>query len=90
MDFEWDEAKAAVNLRKHRVEFCRCGRRVRRSHALSMPDSTTDEQRFVATGSDFLGRVLVVIYAYRGERVRIISARRATPNERKTYQEGAP
>ena len=90
MDFEWDEAKAAVNLRKHGVDFADAVGVFDDSRALTMPDSTTDEQRFVATGADFLGRVLVVIYTYRGERVRIISARRATPNERKTYQEGVP
>ena len=85
MDFEWDEAKAAVNLRKHGVDFADAVGVFDDSHALSMPDSTTEEQRFVATGTDFLGRVLVVIHTYRGERVRIISARpRPRMNERPT------
>ena len=61
MDFEWDEAKAVVNLRKHGVDFADAVGVFDDSRALSMPDSTTDEQRFVAIGADFLGRVLVVI-----------------------------
>lgn len=58
-------------------------------HALSMRDTTPHEERFIAVGADFLGRILVVVYTYRGERIRIISARRATSSERKTYEQGA-
>jgi uncharacterized DUF497 family protein len=54
-----------------------------------MRDSTPDEERFVAVGADVLGRILVVVYTHRGERIRIISARRATPSERKSYEQGA-
>jgi hypothetical protein len=54
-----------------------------------MPYPTPHEDRFIAVGMDVLGRVLVVVYAYRGERIRIISARRATSSERETYEQGA-
>ena len=44
------------------------------------------EQRFVATGMDFLGRVLTVVYTYRYGTIRLISARRATHKEKKAYE----
>jgi len=46
-----------------------------------------EEARFVTVGTDFLGRLLVVAYAWRGENLRIISAREALPNERRQYEE---
>ncbi|HLN59358.1 MAG TPA: BrnT family toxin [Thermoanaerobaculia bacterium] len=55
--------------------------------ALTIPDDFSGEGRFVTIGTDLLGRNLVVVYAWRGERVRIVSARSATRRERKTYEE---
>ena len=55
--------------------------------ALTILDDFSGEGRFVTIGTDLLGRTLVVVYAWRGERVRIVSARRATRRERKTYEE---
>ncbi len=56
--------------------------------AVTIEDSHHGEQRFVTIGTDLLGRVLVVVYAYAGEaEIRLISARKATPKERKTYEE---
>lgn len=89
MDYEWDDEKAAANLRKHRDDFADAVAVFDDPHSLSLPDATPHEDRFVAVGMDFLGRILVVIYAYRDERIRIISARRATSLERKTYEQGA-
>ncbi len=87
MDYEWDEVKAFVNFRKHGVDFADAVGVFDDPHALSMPDPSLHEQRFVATGTDFPGRVLVVVYTFRGERIRIISARRATPSERRVYKQ---
>lgn len=87
MDFEWDEAKATSNLKKHGVDFADAVGVFDDPLALSMPDDSPDEQRFVGLGADGLGRVLVVVYTLRGYKVRIISARRATPSERKRYEE---
>ena len=78
MKFEWDPDKAASNLRKHRVRFAEAVTVLEDQAALSMSDDTADEDRFAAVGMDSLGRILVVIYAVRGARIRIISARRAT------------
>ena len=56
--------------------------------AVTIPDDSPDERRFVTVGMDALDRVLVVVYAWRGDRMRLISARRATPRERRVYEEG--
>jgi uncharacterized DUF497 family protein len=56
--------------------------------AVTIEDARHGEQRFVTIGADILGRVLVVVYAYSGEdEIRLISARRATPGERRVYEE---
>lgn len=88
MQFEWDRAKAAANLRKHRVSFQEA------STALHDPLSTTfadpaseGEQRFVTIGISALGHLLVVAHTERGETIRLISARRATRRERGFYEQ---
>jgi len=55
-------------------------------HAITVPDERTDEERFVTIGLDALGRVLVVVYTWRAGRARLISARSATPRERRQYE----
>ena len=55
-------------------------------YAITIPEEGPDEGRFVTTGMDALGRVLVVVYTWRENRVRIISARAATPRERRQYE----
>ena len=57
--------------------------------ALTIEDeSSEDEQRFVSIGTDVLNRVVVVVYTYRNDGIRLISARRATRRERQAYEEG--
>jgi uncharacterized protein len=51
-------------------------------------ESSEGEQRFVTVGLDALARVLVVVYTYRGDTIRMISARKATRNEVRTYERG--
>src|SRR5262245_13709389 len=85
--FQFDPAKAASNLKKHRVSFADVEGVFYDPlaiHQLS-PDSEREE-RFVAVGMDTLGRILVVVYTLRGEEIRLISARRATPSEVKAYE----
>lgn len=88
MHYEWDEEKAIANLQRHKIDFADAVGVFDDPYALSMPDVTPYEQRFIALGIDLLGRTLVVIYTHRGERIRLISARRATPAERRTYERG--
>ena len=89
VEVEWDGRKAAVNLRKHGVDFADAATVFFDELAVTIPDDRSDEERFVSLGVDVLGRVLVVVYAWRGENIRLISARRATPRERRRY-EGEP
>ena len=88
MDFEWDEAKARTNLRKHRVDFADAATIFEDQRAVTVTNDHPDEERYVTIGVDVLGRVLVVAYTMRGGRIRIISARRATRPERTEYEEG--
>jgi hypothetical protein len=57
--------------------------------ALTIDDRNPDEQRHRTVGLDALGRVLVVSYTWRGDRLRVISVRKATPSERRQYESGA-
>lgn len=87
--FEWDEAKAKRNLKKHRVSFEEASTVFGDPLSLTIHDPlhSDEEDRFVTIGQSVRDRLLVVIHSERGERVRLISARVATRNERKTYEE---
>ncbi len=89
MDFEWDPAKARSNFTKHGISFSDVEPAFYDQYALSMPDpGATSEERYVMIGLDALGRLVVVVYTYRGESIKIISARKATTAERKYYEKG--
>ena len=82
--FEWDPAKATVNLRKHGVSFERAVQAFSDLSAIELIDDDPDEPRFIQLGmSD--GEVLFVVYAERARAIRIISARKATKREQKVY-----
>lgn len=88
MRYEWDPEKAQQNLRKHGVDFADSVAALEDELALSQRDPGTGaEERFISVGTDPFGRLLVVVYTWRGERIRIISARRATSRERRQYEE---
>jgi uncharacterized protein len=88
--FEWDATKAARNLLKHGIDFADAVTALHDELALTLSDDDFEhEVRFITVGMDDLGRLLVVVYTFRGERIRIISARRATSSERRRY-EGDP
>ena len=87
VDVEWDEEKAAANLRKHGVDFADAALVLEDELALTMRDLSSElEERFTSLGTDPAGRLLVVIYTWRGERIRLISARQATGKERRDYE----
>lgn len=88
MEFEWDPKKAASNLKKHEVPFDEAATAFGDPLSLTIPDPdhSDDEDRFILLGQTFAGRYVVVIHTYRGERIRIISARIATNNERRSYE----
>lgn len=86
MDVEWDEEKAKENLRKHGVDFADAATVFTDPMAITIPDEAADEERFVTLAADALGRTLVVSYTWRGNRPRLISARKATRRERTQYE----
>jgi hypothetical protein len=89
MDVRWDPVKAASNHRKHGVRFSDAEAVLQDPASVTVEDrAATGEQRFVSVGSDNVGRILVVVYAYRTDHIRLISARPASPKERRTYEEG--
>lgn len=92
MEFEWDPAKAAANLEKHGVEFSEAMTVFGDPRELTIPDPdhSEAEARFLSIGLSTTGRLLVVAYAERQGRTRIISAREAIPKERKQYESSSP
>jgi len=86
VEVEWDPEKARLNLQKHGVDFADAATALHDEMAITIPDNDPDEQRFVTLASDALGRVLVVAYAWRGARIRLISGRPATRRERRQYE----
>jgi uncharacterized DUF497 family protein len=89
MNFEWDPRKAAINFEKHGVRFPEALPVFEDDYAMTISDDDSDpgEQRFVSMGTGVKGRVLVVVYSYRGRNIRIISARLAEAHERSQYEE---
>jgi uncharacterized DUF497 family protein len=86
----WDPAKARENLAKHGISFEEAVTAL--EDPLSAigpdPDHSFGEERFIAFGISPFGRLLAIAYTERDDTIRIISARRVTPNERKIYEEG--
>ncbi|HQV94462.1 MAG TPA: BrnT family toxin [Anaerolineales bacterium] len=87
MDYQWDPNKAKSNLQKHGVSFADAVGVFEDENAITLEDDHPSESRFITIGRDFLQRILVVIYTYRGAIIRIISARKAIARERKIYEE---
>ncbi len=86
MKFEWDSFKAASNLKKHNVDFADATAVLDDDLALTIREHVSGEERFVTLGMDALSRLSVVVYTWRGDNIRIISARKATPRERHQYE----
>ena len=91
MKFEWDPAKAEANLEKHGVSFeeaCTAfGDPL--SVVITDPDHSIVEQRFILLGHTLRDRLVVVVHvAADEETIRLISARIATRNERRSYEQG--
>ena len=79
MEFEWDKQKAESNWQKHRVRF--------RDAVTVLLDEHPEEERYVTIGMSAIGQLLAVVYTYRGNSIRIISARKATKTKTAIYLE---
>ena len=86
---EWEPRKARANLAKHGVDFHEAGTVWDDPLATTFPDPehSIEEPRLTTIGASVSGRILVVAHTDRGRAIRVISARRATPRERKFYAE---
>ena len=89
MKFEWDPRKASLNLTKHGVSFEEATTALRDllSATAHDPDHSIGEHRWITFGLSSKGRLIVVSHTERGEAIRVISARLATKQERKIYEE---
>ena len=86
VQIEFDPAKTRANLAKHKVSFAHAEQALRDPSAATVEDPDAQgERRFVTLGLDALGRILVVVYTPRGDRVRLISARKVSRGEAAQY-----
>jgi uncharacterized DUF497 family protein len=87
MNYQWDPVKAKTNVKKHGIEFADAVGVFDDADAITLEDPDSEgEQRFLSIGLDILGRIIVVAYTYRGDEVRVISARKATKQEVRIYE----
>ncbi|MCO6454360.1 MAG: BrnT family toxin [Pirellulaceae bacterium] len=88
--FEWDEDKAEANERKHGVTFEEASTVFADPLSLTIydPIHSDDEDRYITLGESQRGRLLVVVFTDRDDRIRIISSRVTTRRERKDYEKG--
>jgi uncharacterized protein len=91
MQFEWDRGKALANRRKHGISFEEAAEVFAdpRAAIFADPDHSIQEHREIIVGK-FQNRLLVVSFTERQDNIRIISARRASAQERKRYEENYP
>jgi uncharacterized protein len=88
VEFEWDPDKAASNLNSHGIAFTEAMTIFGDPFEITIPDPdhSEDEFRFLSMGLSGSKRLLVVVYTERDQRTRIISAREASPKERRDYE----
>ena len=87
VSFEWNPDKATTNLKKHGIDFADAVTVFDDINAITIEDPDYEEQRFITIAMDAFGRILVVVYTWRSDIIRLISARKATKQERKQYEE---
>jgi len=90
LNFEWDPKKAQANLEKHGVAFEEATTVFGDPLSLTIgdPDHSEGEERFILLGQAITNRLIVVVHIEQHDRIRIISARMATKQESRTYEEG--
>lgn len=91
LSFEWDIKKAESNERKHGISFDEASTVFADALSLTIHDPlhSEDEERFVIIGGSYKNRMLTVVHTERDDSIRIISARKATKNERSYYESNA-
>lgn len=89
--FEWDSKKAAKNIKIHGISFDEASTSFRDTLSITVYDPlhSEDEDRLILIGNSCKNRLLVIVHIDRKDKIRIISARKATKNERERYEENA-
>jgi uncharacterized protein len=85
--FDWDPKKSASNARKHGIRFADALPALEDDRAVTIREDSDSEERWVTIGMDAVGRILVVVYTWRGDDIRVISVRAATQSESRHYME---
>ena len=85
MEFEWNPDKAESNLRKHGIDFAQATSVLKDDAAITIYDQHPSEDRYITIGMSDQANLLVVVYTMRGNKIRIISARKADKREYKQY-----
>lgn len=85
MEFEWDIDKAKSNLRKHGINFAEATSVLKDNFAITIYDEHPIEDRYITIGMSDLGKLLLVVYTLRHNRIRLISARKTNKRERQQY-----
>ena len=90
MEFEWNPEKAQINIKKHSVSFADATTVFNDPFAMTFDDPahSINEQRFITIGYSNQNKLIVLSHTDRDEKIRIISAREATPKERRFYERG--
>ena len=88
MGYQWDRNKALGNLNKHGIDFADAVSVFSDELAITIFEDRFNEERFITIGIDLFNRILVVVYTMRDDEIRLISARKATKNERLQYESG--
>lgn len=91
LSFEWDPIKAKRNMRVHGITFDEASTAFSDTMSLTTfdPLHSTDEYRLILIGNSHQNRLLIVVHTERGDKIRLISARKATKHERETYEKNA-
>lgn len=89
--FEWDPIKAKKNIEIHDVSFDEASTAFKDTLSLTIHDPlhSDEEDRFTLIGNSVKNRLLVIVHTVRGDKIRIITARKVTKNEREQYEENA-
>lgn len=89
--FEWDSTKATKNIKIHGVSFDEASTAFKDTLSLTIYDPlhSDEEDRQILIGNSYKNRLLVIVHAERKDKIRIISARKATKNEKRQYEENA-
>jgi uncharacterized protein len=87
VSYQWDPDKASLNRINHGVDFADAVSVLEDDRAITVEDQRYEEERFITIGIDAIGRILVVVYTLRSNKIRLISARKADRLERQQYLE---